>query len=521
MHSNVGSMLLDTTRQYAEKIAIECQHEQLTYGDLFWQAMPLIDVLIANKQQHVAILMERDVSTYYVIYACFLSGKVYMPLSPSFGDTRIVNMLLQTKTTLVIVDAKHHERLTKIINNIDKCIDTICYEDLQRAKLKLPSQSDILSNISVPNSRNAYIMFTSGSTGVPKAIVISQQQLINYLNRMIQQYHPNQTDRFSQVIEFTFDLSIHDILLCWSVGATLLPFNGDSYFQLHHYIKTARPTFWLSVPSTGLALDRAKLIKSDCYPSLRVVLFCGEPLPYSLAAKWQHACPHASIDNLYGPTEATIAFTTFRFSQPIDNASQQIVPIGKPLPGLKIRIVNHELNQCQPSEIGELLLGGDQLINGYLTNSNTEKFITTQDGLSWYKTGDLACIDEHHILHYKGRIDDQFNVRGQRVERLDLESQFKQVLNLSSLAIIPSPVTEEGLVLGISLIYTSTEKLTKQTIIKYCRHTIALSCYLSACIRVNEFPTNASGKLDYNGLKHRYQQISYQTSTDRKVGVHD
>ncbi len=365
-------------------------------------------------------------------------------------------------------------------------------------------------------------MFTSGTTGRSKAVAVGHQQLIYYVVEMIEKYNPSQYDRFSQVIELTFDLSVHDIFLAWITGAALLVFSGEDYFQLNKYIETKHPTFWLSVPSTGLALDRAKLLSENKYQSLRVVMFCGEPLPYQLASKWQQACPHASIENIYGPTEATIAFTSHHFGKCDANISQKIVPIGKPFPGLRIKIVRKDLSECTVLENGELLLAGPQIVEGYLYDAEKtkEKFIKAWDGLVWYKTGDIVFEDKNHVLHYKGRIDDQFQIRGQRVERLDLEIAFREVLKTSNIAIIPSPITEDGLILGIVLIYIENDSLKKDEIIKKCKECFGSPFLPNGFIGVDGFPLNQSGKVDYKILKERYQKTTYDKKSRYEASIH-
>jgi non-ribosomal peptide synthetase component F len=334
---------------------------------------------------------------------------------------------------------------------------------------------------------------------------------------MQERYQPTARDRFTQIIDLTFDLSIHDIFLCWSVGACLLGFSGSNYFQLAAYLKNERPTFSLMVPSTALALMRSRLLKENDYASLVTVLFCGEALPVALAKQWQLASPKARVENIYGPTEATIAFTAYQYSESDLKLQQQaLVPIGQALPGLRTKVVRQDFTDCEIDEAGELLLAGPQLVSGYVNNlqKTVKQFIYLQ-GRIWYRTGDLACLDNSGNLHYQGRLDQQLQIRGQRVERLDLEERFKKSLNLQHLVIIPSPVTEEGLVLGVALIFLTMEEVSVAELRKRCQNDSELAFFPSEYIALDSFPLNRNSKVDYQALVRRYQKTDKMSSKEK------
>lgn len=518
---NIGQLLLKVTKQYQNNVAIECDEQKLTYFELFKQAYSIIGWLRSFESSRVAIFMSREINVYCMIYACVLSGKTYMPIPLTSSKENISYMLQKAHIDYVITDKQNFVYVEELNKCCEYNFNVILFEDLiQKLDYAQNQLGNYLENYYVPNSTYVYIMFTSGSTGKAKAVGVKHSQLNYYLVEMVKQYQPNHTDKFSQVIELTFDLSVHDIFLCWSVGATLMIFNGKNYFQLAKYLEYKCPTFWLSVPSTGLVLEQAKLLVKNKYESLKVVLFCGEPLPINLALKWQDACPNAIIENLYGPTEATIAFTRHRFSG--HEVSYSIVPIGIPLSGLLVRVVKNNLTPCEIGESGELLLGGAQVVDGYLGDSEKtlNRFIKTSDGLSWYRTGDIVVEDSSHILHFKGRVDDQLQIRGVRVERLDLEIQFREVLGISNIAIIPSPVTEDGLILGVALIYVINNKLKSEEIMIQCRDAFYSPFYPTEFIGINKLPINTSGKVDYKLLNTLYQKKIYNITTDR-YGVND
>ena len=250
-----------------------------------------------------------------------------------------------------------------------------------------------------------------------------------------------------------------------------------------------------------------------------MVLFCGEPLPYYLAKAWSLAAPNATVENIYGPTEATIAFTSYQWVPLVNGSTHEIVSIGKPFQGLKIKIVNEHFQECRLMEVGELLLGGPQVAEGYLNapQKTAEKFFRDHNNESWYKTGDFVFINKDENLYFKGRIDDQLQIRGQRIERVELEKKIRDVLSLSSIAVIPSPVTTDGLVLGIGLIYMLENDMTDEMIRKICNEKLTFPFLPSLYVRIDSFPLNSSGKIDYNALKKKYQKKEYLGSEERSV----
>lgn len=503
---NLGEIVFSSTKRFSDRIAIEIDNEKYTYRDLYCLAHPLVSVLKKLDEEIIGIFAERTLTTYIAIYACALSGKTYMPLPMNAEASRLNHILMLSDTNVVLTSNDHpidenQIKIAKILNLNEIITDrqNPLYKSIDFAK----------TDEQIPHNENAYVMFTSGSTGKPKAVRVGQAQVLHYLTAIRSLYQPSEYDRFSQVIELTFDLSVHDIFVCWAVGASLLVFNGNNYFQLSRYIENKKPTFWLSVPSTGIALDRLKLLQHDKYNSLKVVLFCGEPLPFYLARAWAKVSPLAEISNIYGPTEATIAFTSYKLSDADDQRCHKVVPIGKPLEGLHTKIINSGDTECAIGEIGELLLGGPQVVNGYFNqpDKTKEKFIFSEDE-TWYRTGDLVYQDNNGVIHFKGRIDDQLQIQGQRIERLELEMMFREALKTSDLALITSPVTEEGVVLGVALIYLHSEQYPdNQSVRQNCLKHFQTPFIPTAYHVLDQFPLNTSGKVDYPKLIREFQEM--------------
>lgn len=517
MNQNLSEILFQNIKRYSSHVALDIGNTTLTYAELAENARPLIQYLKKEKVSQVAILMNRGINCYIAIFACAIAGVTYMPLLKTMEKSSLEHTLQLTNTKFVITEQNFLSELDVLMTGMKQSVTCVIFDqlvlsstynnlpDIYSHSLPLISKNDRLVDNSATNY--AYIMMTSGTTGKPKAVAVGQSQLMHYLKVIQEKLQCLDSDRFAQITELTFDLSAHDIFLCWSVGACLCPFVGGSYLELANYIQQKNISVVLMVPSMAVALERYKKIQAAYLQTIRILLFCGEPLPTTIVKKLAEVIPYAHIENIYGPTEATIAFTGFVCDQ---NLTERygIVPIGKPFAGLYVAVIKNNDKSCEVGEVGELWLSGPQVVEGYLNmpEATEEKFVIKNDQL-WYKSGDLVTKDRDGNLYFKGRLDDQWQIRGQRVERVDLEIQLKNLLKKTDIALIPSPVTNEGLILGVALIYVIDEKMDEMYIKKTCHKHCVSPFVPTAYFPVSDLPLNNNGKVDYKVLKLQYQKI--------------
>src|SRR5258708_13649773 len=282
-----------------------------------------------------------------------MAGLAYVPLNPRVPGERLLDMMMSSRADVIIVDhqciavaervlMRCPRRLIVILPDFATPPDwagrlrqhrILCRSDIERPQQ--PSADPL-----VEAEGGAYLTSTCGSTGVPNGVLISHGNAVTYILNVRNRYRPSCDDRFTQLFDFSFDLSVHDMFLCWSAGACLYCVPRSTKFGPRDFVRQHQLTFWFSVPSTAAFMSQMRMVRPGDFPSLRWSLFCGEALPVRLARQWQEAAPNSTVENLYGPTEATVAFTAYRLPRKDAAAvdERQIVPIGWPLPGQVIAV---------------------------------------------------------------------------------------------------------------------------------------------------------------------------------------
>lgn len=356
------------------------------------------------------------------------------------------------------------------------------------------------------NDTLAYVMFTSGSTGEPKGVPVSNGNVIAYVNNVRAMIQPDSSDRFAQCSDLTFDLSVHPVWLCWECGGTLCVVPEKLKMAPAKFIKEKAITIWTSVPSVVTFLKRLHLLPPGAFPTIRHSMFCGEPLTTEQVAAWQIACPESIIDNFYGPTEATCAITSSRCERPLpaSAAPNGIVAIGKPFSGQRVALVNEALQPVPAGETGELLLSGSQVTRQYLGDAEltATKYVRVSalgDAL-WYRTGDLVRADRDGCMYFVGRGDLQIKVLGFRVELQEIEAAVREACQADSVACIPWPV-EQGTARGVHCFTVGgNASVVEKDILAVCRSRLPYYMVPQRIHRLPEMPLSQNGKIDRKEL---------------------
>lgn len=518
---------------YGERAALWVEGTVLTYAELDAAAGRLAGAILmarARQSRHAShqcgLLVNRTPTAYTAVLASLLAGSAYVPLNPKFPRDRLRDMALASAIDTLIVDDRSAAVAGPLLEKLPRPLSVLLPDAVTRpnwaaraphhryfTRADIEGAAPAAATADSLSEDGAYLLFTSGSTGTPKGVPISHGNALTYVRNVMRRYRPGPDDRFSQLFDFSFDLSVHDMFLAWSAGACLYC-APEGVIGLSDFIRRCRLTFWFSVPSTAAFMRQLRMLKPDSFPSLRWSLFCGEALPMQLAAAWQEAAPNSTVENLYGPTEATVAFTAYRLPKERRPELDALptVPIGTPLSGQRIMIANAAGEPLRDGEAGELYLGGSQVAEGYW-QAPEQTFARFQPprradahGTRWYRTGDRAVMSSEHGLIFLGRIDRQAKIRGLRVDLLEVENAMRLAAGTETVAAVPWPVGDDGLARGIVGFAAGSEK-TPADIIDSCRDCLPDYMVPSQICHVADWPLNANGKTDYAALMELLENV--------------
>jgi len=516
----LSTPFLRSCDRFGDRRAISVGGKEVSYADLAHRAMSLsATVRRASPSTEVpltAVLAYRSETAYAAILGALLAGHGYVPLNPTFPIDRTRLMLERSKCRSLIVDARSETQLEKLLAGVSLPLMIICPDETDIAELaeKLPKHQVIgapeLADAAEWKPRNidvnsiAYLLFTSGSTGQPKGVMVSHANVLHYVDYMTRRYGIEKSDRLSQTFDLTFDLSAHDLFVTWARGACLCVPTQKQMIKPGAFINEARLTAWFSVPSTAIFMRRLGELKPGLYPHLRLSLFCGEALPVEVVRDWSAAAPNSIIENIYGPTELTIGCTAYQWNNRTSPAEceQGIVPIGEPFEDMEALIVDEDLREVAVGCEGELIMTGPQLSKGYWCDEEKTKrgFVSVKgrEGV-YYRTGDrVRRSAPNRPLVYLGRMDNQIKVLGHRVELGEVEAVVRNLSGVDAVVALgwPNGSSADRIELFLEADRFDTQPLMDQLKTKLPSYMVPQRIRL-----LRRFPLNPNGKYDRRALE--------------------
>ncbi|MEM7752317.1 MAG: non-ribosomal peptide synthetase [Pseudomonadota bacterium] len=483
--------ILSVAHATPEALALEVAGETWSYGELLSAAAALASRLPMSEpgsQPRVAIMAQREASAYIGILAAHLNGCAYVPVNVAHPAARSACVLEVSGATHVVAGDLSTDKLSSVLS-VEGAPAGLKVVETGDRKADYPTDK-VAQVRGEPTPHDlAYILFTSGSSGTPKGVPIGHRQLQAYLSAA-KSLLPDisASDRFSQCFDLTFDLSVHDVFLSLTTGATLVVPSTSELEDPARYIKDKTITAWFSVPSLAFQMRLQQSLAVGAFPGLKHSLFCGEALPATLAEEWRLATPNGTVANWYGPTEATIACAHFPVTGPLD---QTDVPLGQPFPGMALHVLDDAL---RPTTQGELYLSGPQLAEGYLDapEKTAKAFLILPDGTPAYRTGDLARRDAGGVVHFLGRADNQVKLRGFRIELGEVEAVLRDASDGANAVALPWPPDETPRAL-VAAVEGEIDHASVQTAV-----TKRLPDYMQPTefVSFDRFPRNSSGKAD-------------------------
>lgn len=441
----IQQYFIESAKKYPDKIAVNFRDQNITFQELEETSNRLANALRAKgakRGDRVCFCLRKSIRSIQIILAILKADAIYVPLNAQAPAARLRQMINDATPKIVICDEQTDDlvRGFPAVFNLDRDSDFI--ESMPASEITSKNSSDDL----------AYILYTSGSTGVPKGVMITHGNIINATDWAVDEFQITEQDRISQHPPLHFDLSTFDLYCAFKAGATLLLVPEElSLFPgpLMRFIEDNQLTIWNSVPSVMVYLSIAGLVKPDRISTVRKIFFNGEGFPPKFLAEWMKDYPNKEFINMYGPTETTVQCTFYRVLSPPTDFSK-LVPIGKATGGMEIFAVKDDGSVVGPSEEGELYVGGLGVGNGYWNNpeKTAEVFIEWPTKGRVYRTGDLIRLREDGNYEFIGRKDNQVKVMGNRIELGDVDS-----------AMMSLPYIKEAAALAVSDLSTGGNRL--------------------------------------------------------------
>ena len=466
-----------------DKVAFRSEGRSMTWGELIPRANALAAHLarvLPDDRVPVALVGHKEPEMLVGFLGAAKSRHPYVPIDSSIPSARVANIVRSAGAPLTLTPA-----------------------DIARLS-EVPGEDPVRP--SVPGDPH-YIMFTSGSTGDPKGVVITRGCVENFLSWMEGEHHfePGRETFLNQVV-YSFDVSVMDTWTSLLTGGTIVSLTRDQINnprQLYAALGESEITVWVSSPTFAQVCLADRNFGPAMLPRVRRFLFCGETLAPEVAGALLDRFPDAEVWNTYGPTEATVATSSVQVTRDL-LARYSPLPIGYSMPGSRLLALTPQGRPAKEGERGELVIVGPNVSPGYLNRPDlTSAAFFTYEGQPAYRTGDWG-YEENGLVFFLGRMDGQIKLHGYRLELGDVEAHIAALPGVRSAVVLP--VQRDGRIDSLTAFVVMGERPqgSEREI------GVQLRCQLAKRIpeymlprkfRILEgFPMNANGKTDRKKL---------------------
>ena len=516
-------LLSESAAKYPDKEALAFKDQTITYAELEKETDKLAHSLSEigiERGARVGIHMNRSINSIAGALGILKAGAAYVPIDPSCPLSRLsyivnkcgIKLLVTSQEKLTNVEQAFPEssplESVLVMNGLGsgagtlgpvKLIDWQQVQEIPRSDA--PSLSTIDSDL-------AYVLFTSGSTGNPKGVMISHRNSLTFVNSAHDFFGIGVNDRFSNICPLHFDMSVFDIFVAFKAGATVVIIPESTAIfpsQLAEYIEKKKISVWNSVPSALTLLANFTNLDKYDFSSLRLILFAGEVFPIKYLRRVQKAVPGGRFYNIYGQTEANSS-TYYRVAQiPSDDAA--VLPIGRPLPNFDVFALDEEGRKViKPGEKGELYVRAASVALGYWDDVEKTQECFVKNPLRpdtneiVYRTGDLVRLDIDGNYVFLGRKDHMIKSRGYRIEIGEIETVLGNHPDIKNAVVIPIPDELIGNRISAVIVPLSPGKIEKEDILKYCSRHLPKYMIPEIIEFRDSLPATSSGKIDRKKL---------------------
>lgn len=450
--ASLQSLLSASAAEHGARTAVsEPAGGALTYGELDRLSDDLRDRLVhvgVVPGDRVGLYLRKSLDSLVGIFGILKAGAAYVPVDADAPAERGAFILDNCAVRVVITDESLARTLRPALEKLQARPRLLSIDrsgadpvPIRELLLRLQRQEPAAPTTTVDSTAGslAYILYTSGSTGSPKGVMLTQRAALTFVDWCSATFAPSSEDVFSSHAPLHFDLSILDVYVPLKHGARLVLIGedlGKDPMRLAPVIGRERISVWYSTPSIlSLLASHGKLERYD-YGSLRLVLFAGEVFPIPRLRAVKRLWPGPRYFNLYGPTETNVC-TYHELPPEIEAERTQPYPIGRVCVPLAGRVIDVDGEVAPAGAVGELVVSGPSVMAGYWNlPDQTERAFLVEDGVSWYRTGDLVVEESDGVYCYHGRRDRMVKRRGYRVELGEIETGLSRHPDVCEVAVI-------------------------------------------------------------------------------------
>jgi amino acid adenylation domain-containing protein len=507
----LSSVFAESARRFPNNTAVAdpTRGSRLSYRELDSISDHIRDALVdggVRQGDRVGLYAAKSCGSVASVLAILKAGAAYVPVdyaAPAernafiFNDCDVAAVMVDRNLVGKLVDAFEPPNTvtTEVGHAADLGVDlVIVWNAVTRHVERSTVGDDSLS----------YILYTSGSTGKPKGVMHTHSSALSFVDWCSRTFDPLETDRFSSHASFHFDLSILDLYVPLKHGAAIVLIGedvGKNPSVLAPLIAESGITMWYSTPSILRLLSEAGKLEQHDYSGLRVVNFAGEVFPLKHLRAIKSAWPDPRYFNLYGPTETNVC-TYFEVPVEIAEDRTEPYPIGFACSGDRVVAANDDGTKVPVGEPGELFVSGGSVMSGYwnLADRTASAFYIDENGVKWYRTGDIVVGDTDGCYAFVGRRDRMVKRRGYRIELGEIEAALYRHENVSEVAVVALPDEENGVRITAFLCTNDGKAIGLIAMKRYCSGMLPLYMIPDSFNYSEYLPKTSTDKIDYQTL---------------------
>jgi amino acid adenylation domain-containing protein len=512
-------LLRTSAEAYPDRIAVVDGGRTITYADLENRSNQLAYQLLdlgVSRGDRIGLYLEKSIDSVVAIYGVLKCGAAYVPFDPQAPVARLGYMARNCDIRLLLTGKEKGSAWNSLIVTAPQ-LETLVVLNANETHAEIPSGVRAITSEGVdaqPVSAVepltidldlAYILYTSGSTGNPKGVMLTHLNALTFVGWAVDRFQVRPDDRLSNHAPLHFDLSVFDLFAAAKSGAAVVlvpPRTSIFPIEVARFIEQTSITIWYSVPSVLTMLTLRGNLKRGDFPHLRTILFAGEVFPTKYLRRLMDLLPDAGFFNLYGPTETNVC--TYYEVPPLPEDQTEAIPIGRAIENVEVFAVTEEGKPAQSGEVGELCVRGASVMLGYWGDP-----VRTAKSLSpnpfggdlhdpMYRTGDLVSRQNDGTYRLLGRRDAQIKSRGYRIELGEIEAALYAHPAIVECAVTAVP--DELITNKIRAYVVLRDHVAEDDLKRFCAERIPRYMIPEMWEFRDALPKTSTGKVDRRGL---------------------